>query len=106
MEQTIGQRLKWHLILFLSSHLPPCKVMVELFSEARERPLKVREKIVTKLHLFTCEACQRYINQIEKMSDSVKPQDEEAAVEKIPKMSDEARQRIKATLEAATQRKD
>lgn len=104
MEQTIGQKLKRQAILFLARHLPPCKMMVELFSEARERPLTMREKFVSKLHLLTCQACQRYVGQIEKMGEMVKPEEKEAEVN--VKMSDEARERIRAAIAAATRQKN
>lgn len=72
--------------------------MVSLMSEARERSLNLREKITLKLHFFTCEACRRYVAQIEKMSGMVKPKDEETAPAKL---SGEARDRIRAAIEAA-----
>jgi len=107
MEQTFRQRLKWQAILLLARRLPPCKVLLPLVSEARERPLTMREKITLKLHLFTCEACRRYVAQVEKISELVKPKDEETSTaEPTEKLSDDARNRIKAALEAAIQRKN
>jgi predicted anti-sigma-YlaC factor YlaD len=107
MEQSIGQRLKWQVILFLARRLPPCNVLLPLFSEERERPLTLREKITKKLHLFTCEACRRYIAQIEQMSEMVKPQNEmETSVAPPAKLSDDARKRIKDALEAAVHHKN
>ena len=102
MEQTFRQRLKWQAILFLARRLPPCKVLLPLVSDARERPLTMREKLTLKLHLFTCEACRRYVAQVEKMSELVKPNTEEiTAREPADKLSDDARNRIKAALQAA-----
>jgi len=107
MEQTFRQRLKWQAILFLARRLPPCKVLLPLVSEARERPLTMREKITLKLHLFTCEACRRYVAQVEKISGLVKPRDEETnPTEPADKLSENARNRIKTALEAAIQRKN
>jgi hypothetical protein len=105
MEKGIRQKLKWQLILFLARRLPPCNVLLPLFSEERERPLTVREKITKKLHLFTCEACRRYVAQIEQMSQLVKPQNETSAASPA-KLSDDARTRIRAALEAAAQQKN
>lgn len=104
----IYQRLKWQLIFFLARRLPPCNLMVPLMSEARERPLTLREKITLKLHFFTCQACRRYVEQIEKMSGMVKPQDEETAhaAEPSAKLSTEARDRIRAALEVAARNKN
>ncbi len=108
MEKGIGYRLKLRAILFLARRLPPCKTMLPLFSAARERPLTMREKITTKLHLWTCEACRRYVAQIELLSAMVKPEveDEISAAEMSAKLSPEARDRIKAALEAAVSRKN
>lgn len=94
--------------MFLARRLPPCNLMVPLFSEARERPLTLREKIIAKLHLFTCEACRRYVEQIEKMSEMVKPRNsEEIFAEEPPaRLSDDARERIKAALVAASGNKN
>lgn len=106
MKQTLRQKLKWQLIIFLARRLPPCSLIVPLISEARERSLTVREKITLKLHLFTCEACRRYVEQIERMSEMVKPKTAEmTAVEPADRFSDEARSRIKAALETAAQGK-
>jgi hypothetical protein len=103
MEKGISQRLKWQMILFLARRLPPCKTMLPLFSAARERSLTTREKITTKLHLFTCEACRRYVTQIELMGEMVKPKAEEAISFEDPpaKLSTAARERIRAALEVA-----
>lgn len=99
----IYQKLKRQLIIFLARRLPPCSVIVPLLSEARERPLNLRETIVLKLHLFTCKACRRYEAQIEKMSQMVKPQIEEnaRAAEPSAKLTTDARARIRAALKAA-----
>lgn len=102
MSKSLSQKLKWKLIDFLARRLPPCNLMTELFSEARERPLTLREKVIIKLHFFTCEACHHYSQQIEQMSESLKFQTEtKAEVEPQTKLSNEARNRIKAALEAA-----
>lgn len=106
MEKGISQRLKWQVILVLARRLPPCNVLLPMFSEERERPLTVREKITKKLHLFTCEACRRYVAQIERMSDLIKPQNEMEIADKPPdKLSDDARTRIRAALETAAHSK-
>lgn len=107
MEKTFRQRLKWQVILFLARRLPPCNVLVPLMSEARERPLKMREKVTLKFHLFTCEACRCYVAQVEKMGERVKSKTEETnLIEPSDKLSEDARNRIKTALEAAIQRKN
>lgn len=105
MEKTLFQKLHWQLIILLARRLPPCDLIVPVISEARERPLTAREKIVLKLHLFTCEACRRYVEQVERMSKMVKSKDE-TVIEGSDKLSGEARNRIKAALEAAAHNKN
>lgn len=107
MTQSIREKLKWQLILILARRLPACDVMTRLFSESRDRPTTLREKTTMRLHLFTCEACRRYVAQIERMSEMVKPQSEETTAADAPaKLSDDARRRIKAALEAAAHHKN
>lgn len=106
-EQTIRQKLKWQLIEYLARRLPPCKTMVGLFSESLERPLTLREKITAKLHLFTCKACRRYIEQIELMHHSLKPKGAESiVVEPAAKLPNASRDRIRAALEEAARNKN
>lgn len=100
MVQTFGQKFKGKLILILARHLPPCKEMVKLFSDARERKLTFREKSISKLHLFTCQACRRYVGQIAKMSEVVKEKEQNTDNSQLPfKLSDDARTRIKTAIE-------
>ncbi len=107
MKQALTEKLKMRLVYFLARRLPPCDLMVPLASEARERTLTLRETITLKLHLFTCEACRRYVAQIERMSRMFKPQIEEnVAVEPAVKLSTEARERIKSALETAARNKN
>ena len=64
MDQTLRGKLKWQLILFLARRLPDCKTITPTFSASIDRSLTLKERLVTKLHLFTCEACVRYLEQI------------------------------------------
>lgn len=64
MDQTLRARLKWQLILFLARRLPDCKTITPTFSASIDRKLTFKERVVTRLHLFTCEACVRYLEQI------------------------------------------
>jgi predicted anti-sigma-YlaC factor YlaD len=103
----MAEKLKWQLSLILARRLPACDVMTRLFSESLDRPVTAREKITMRLHLFTCEACRRYVAQIERMSELIKPQSEEINLsDPSVKLSKEARDRIKAALEAAAHNKN
>lgn len=65
MSQTLTGKLKWQLILFLARRLPDCKTITPKLGESMDRKLSFRERVVNRLHLFTCEACRRYREQIE-----------------------------------------
>lgn len=103
MEKTFFQKLHWQLVVFLARRLPPCNLIVPVISQAREGSLTMRERITLKLHLFTCEACRRYVRQVERMSEMVKPKSEEKGDNPANKLSQEARTRIKAALQTATE---
>ncbi len=106
MTDKLRQKLRRQLVLHLARRLPPCNLMTPLFSESLERPLSIREKVTVKLHLFTCAACRRYVGQIQRMSAMLKSQtDAEVSAESAVRLSDDARQRIKAALEAAAHNK-
>ena len=64
MDQTLAGKLKWQIILFLARRLPDCKTITPTFSASIDRPLTLKERVLTRLHLFTCEACVRYLEQI------------------------------------------
>ena len=59
------QKIKLQLTLWLARRLPDCKRMTRSLGESLDREQSWREKLIMKLHLFTCEACARYLEQIE-----------------------------------------
>jgi hypothetical protein len=93
-------KLKWQLILFLARRLPDCKQMTRTFSASLDRDLTLHERIVSKLHLFTCEACRRYLEQIRFVRDAVMNGGiPELAAETSPaSLSLEAKERLKKAL--------
>lgn len=50
--------------LFLKRLLPPCKRITELASNSLDRKLTLHERIVLRLHLYTCAACATYRRQL------------------------------------------
>lgn len=106
MTDKLRQKLRRQLILHLARRLPPCNLMTPLFSASLERPLSIREKVTVQLHLFTCAACRRYVEQIRRMREILKLQPEaEVFAEPAVRLSDDARRRIKSALEAAARNK-
>lgn len=103
---SIKQKLKWRLIEFLARRLPACAYMTQMFSDGLERPITLREKITMRLHLFTCDACQRYVKQIEFMHENLQPKNEIKVSAELPSaLSTDARERIRAALQTAAEKK-
>lgn len=75
--------------------------MTRLFSDSLERPLTTREKIISRLHLYTCGACRRYVEQINLLRETTQnllKAPPEAEDSKTPSLSAEARARIENAL--------
>ncbi len=99
MEQNITARLKWRLILFLARRLPDCRDMTPTLGESIDRKLSVRERVILKLHLFTCEACRVFSEQVTFLHKALRMHDRMlgSAV-----LSSDAKDRIKKTLWSST----
>lgn len=72
--------------------------MVELMSDALERPLDLFERIQLKLHLLVCAWCTRYFQQIKMIRSLLGLRGDEC--EFGNGLSVEARERIKRALES------
>jgi hypothetical protein len=44
--------------------IPTCREASELISQAQDRPLTVREKLVLYVHLPLCEGCRHFREQV------------------------------------------
>jgi len=42
-----------------------CKTVTKLLSEAQDRKLTLREKLLLKMHFVPCSACQEYASQMQ-----------------------------------------
>jgi hypothetical protein len=81
--------------------LPVGKQTVELISQSMERPLTLCERVLLKLHLWSCMWCQRYLEHLRLMRDALRVQeneDDEAEDSPTTRLSDEARERIGRSL--------
>jgi hypothetical protein len=95
------QKLKWILILWLARRLPDCKTMTRTLGESLDRRAGWRESIVTKLHLFTCEACKQYLDQIGFLKEAAHvhgERDPHASEFSAATLSAESKARLKALL--------
>ena len=101
MGDGIFQKLKWVFILWLARRLPDCKQMTRRLGESLDRKVSFQEKLIMRLHLFTCEACERYLEQVTFLKEAMHIHGEhepEAAEFSSPALSAEARDRIKSVL--------
>lgn len=104
MKQSIFQRLKTAFKFWLARRLPDCRTMTPTLSESLDRKLSLREKIVMKLHLFTCSGCTRYLKQIKFLSEAMHIQEESLTKADNPspvQMSAEAKDKLKDALKSA-----
>jgi hypothetical protein len=94
------KKLTHALRYMLLRRLPTCRQTVSVISHSMERPLSPRERVKTKLHLWVCIWCVRYLEQLQLMRDTLR-----ARGAKLPdddtsnaSLSAEARERMKRAL--------
>ena len=49
---------------WLGRRLPDCRDITPTIGESLDRKLGLWERLIMKLHLFTCDRCVRYLDQI------------------------------------------
>ena len=84
-------------------YLPPCKEIVRTASDSLDRKLKLRERVVMKLHLWACLPCVRYLEQSKYIREAMHEYDESRAneIQQSKGLSDEARARLKDLLKTS-----
>jgi hypothetical protein len=104
MKESRLEKLKWAFIFWLARRLPDCKTMTPILGESLDRKLSLREKLTSKLHLFTCQACANYLKQVKFLREAIHIQEKIFTKEKDfsdSKMSIEAKERIKNALKSS-----
>lgn len=93
------KRLKWRWILFLAALTPPCRQVARLASRGYESPLGPWMRLRLNVHLRICDACERYLRQLDVLHEAAG-----RLGEQIPerghsaRMAAEAKERLKARL--------
>lgn len=79
-----------------------CKETSLLVSQARDRRLNWSERLGVRLHLWICAQCRRYERQLNWLNGLAGRLDKapEEMLEAGTELSEEARQRIRAAIEA------
>ena len=101
MGNGLFQKVKWLLILWLARRLPDCRQMTRQLGESLDHKQGWRQKLVMKLHLFTCEACERYFEHISFLQTAIHAhgeRDPDVAEFAATTLSSESKERIKALL--------
>jgi predicted anti-sigma-YlaC factor YlaD len=104
MKKTLFKKIKSAFIFWLARRLPDCKTMTPALSQSLDRRLSPREKIVMRLHLFTCTACTRYLKQIKFLSETIHKHEErltESDDLSPVQMSAEGKEKLKNALKSA-----
>ena len=83
-------------------YLPDCKDITALVSRSMEKDLSWRERLVMQTHLYTCLSCERYLKQLEFMSEVFEKQDAQRRRGGYePRLSEEASERLKNALKSS-----
>ena len=86
---------------WLSRRLPDCKEVTPTIGESLDRKLSWSERLVMKLHLFTCDRCGRYLQQLGFLNKTLRRHGEEIADPEPTvntKISEDSKDRIKQLL--------
>ncbi|HVY70227.1 MAG TPA: zf-HC2 domain-containing protein [Verrucomicrobiae bacterium] len=78
---------------------PSCKQAARLQSDSLDRKLRLSERLGLRLHLLLCKWCRRYGQQVRFLRDAARRNTEKLAGPGTGRMSDEARERIKRSLQ-------
>ena len=95
------EKLRWRLILPLVRRLPDCKTITPKLGESLDRRPMLKDRIVIRLHLLTCEACRLYLDQIRFMRMAAQRYDEylDAAADRSNAvLSEDVKARLKQEL--------
>lgn len=101
MRDGLIERILRRLIRWLARRLPDCKRMTRKLGESLDRTPTWRENLVMKLHLFTCDACARYMQQVEFLKHAVHlhgNDHEDSGQASRVILADDARERILALI--------
>ena len=101
MRLTFFQRIRKAFIEWLAMRLPDCRSITPTLGESLDRKLSFRERLVMRLHLFTCEACARYLKQVKFMSDVFHTRERRLDGPSGLELSPETKARFKRLIDAA-----
>lgn len=84
--------------MLLARWLPPCKSITELISRSQDHRLPLRQQLVIRLHLLTCQACARFEQQLPLLRTLMRHGGEHVEGDSSTTLDAEARARLKRRL--------
>ena len=88
--------------LFVWRNLPPCKEIVKIITASLDGKVSLRDRIIMKIHLLSCNPCVNFLKQLKFLRSSLSGSDEKLTLaESSAKLSDEARERLKNALKSS-----
>ena len=76
-----------------------CKHASQLVSQSLDRRLTTRERFMLRLHLFTCNACSRFLMQLTLFSKIIHRMKKQAEEDTTVKLNPEVKQRIAESID-------
>lgn len=77
-----------------------CKEVSRLVSRSLDHPLPIGNRLAVRMHLMICKLCSRYRRQLLFLRQATRHLPEHLDATAAPPLSDEAKQRIRAKLDA------
>ncbi len=74
-----------------------CKEVARLASESQDRSLTLGERLSMRLHLFRCDMCSRYVNQLKFLKQACAGAAEQQSGSQA-RLTEDARERIRKRL--------
>ena len=87
---------------WLSRRLPDCREITPTIGESLDRKLGRWERLVMKLHLFTCDRCERYLHHLRFLHRTIRQHGEKIADPEpmaAPEFRTASKDRMKRLLE-------
>jgi hypothetical protein len=97
----VAEKIKKALTWIICKTLPTCKNITELASRSLETELSRREKLMMKLHLWSCVACHRYLSQLKFMRKAFELQENKLKQKPVPVLSSNAVDRLKDKIRSS-----
>lgn len=97
----MSNKIKKVFVWVICKTLPTCKAITELASRSLETKISWHEKLLMKLHLWSCIACNRYLSQLKFMNKVFAIQENKLEPKPVPVLSSDAIKRLKEKIKSS-----